>query len=278
MWSALPVRISRLSHPTAAWRRPAAAVLLLLAGALPAQAALFGDDEARRAILNLRERVEANRLATEAAQQALAQALRAELQEGDASGRRALIDLVSQLDALRGELAALRGQNEQLGRDLALVQQQQKDLASTFDERLRKLEPSAVTVDGLSFQAVPLEKAQFEEAMAVLRATEFGRAAELYAAFLQRYPQSGYAPLALYWRGNALYAVRSYPAAIESYRLLLERFPSHPRAPEAMLAMANCQLELKDARAAKATLQELVRLHPGTEAGVTAQERLTRLR
>jgi len=275
----MPARFPAVTHRSWGWRRRSGVLLLAAAAvALPAQAALFGDDEARRAILDLRERVEANRQAAEAAQQALQQTLRAEMQAGSANDRRGLIDLVNQLEALRAEMAALRGQNEQLGRDLALVQQQQKDLASAFDERLRKLEPASVTVDGMSFQAVPLEKAQFEEAMAVLRATEFSRAAELYAAFLQRYPQSGYAPLALYWRGNALYAVRSYPAAIESYRLLLERFPSHPRAPEAMLAMANCQLELKDARAAKATLQELVRLHPASEAGATAKDRLTRLR
>lgn len=270
---------TRFTPVRQAWRVSAAAACLGLAVlAAPAQAALFGDDEARRAILELRERVEANRLAAEAANQALQQALKSQVDEGAANGRRGLLDLVNQIEALRADLALLRGQNEQLQRDLALLQQQQKDLATAFDERLRKLEPSNVTVDGMTFQATPAEKAQFDEAMAVLRATQFDRAAALYAAFLQRYPQSGYAPLALYWRGNALYALRSYPAAIEAYRQLLERHATHPRAPEAMLAIANCQLELKDARAAKATLQELVRLHSSTEAGNTAKERLSRLR
>ena len=261
------------------WRAPAAATCLGLALlSAPVHAALFGDDEARRAILELRERVEANRQAAESADQALQQALKAQMDEGDNSGRRGLLDLINQMEALRAEMAALRGQNEQLARELAVLQQQQKDLAGAFDERLRTVEPVSVTVDGLAFNALPAEKALFEEAMAVLRATQFAQAAELYTAFLQRYPLSGYAPLALYWRGNALYATRNYTAAIDAYRQLLARHGTHPRAPEAMLAIANCQLELKDGRAAKATLQELVKLHPDTEAGTTAKERLSRLR
>ena len=255
-----------------------ASMALALTLAAPAQAALFGDDEARRAILDLRERVEANRLAAESANQVLQQALKSQVDEGAASGRRGLLDLINQVEALRADLAVLRGQNEQIQRDLALLQQQHKDQATAFDERLRKLEPASVAVDGITFQATPAEKAQFDEAMAALRATQFERAASLHGAFLERFPQSGYAPLALYWRGNALYALRSYAAAIDAYRQLLDRHPTHPRAPESMLAIANCQLELKDSRAAKATLQELLRLHPSTEAGATAKERLSRLR
>lgn len=266
-----PVRLS--------WRAPVACACLGLALlAAPAQAALFGDDEARRAILELRERVETNRQAAEVANQALQQALKTQIEESDGTGRRALLDLINQLEALRAEMATLRGQNEQLARELAVLQQQQKDLATAFDERLRTVEPVSVTVDGVAFNAMPAEKALFDEAMAVLRATQFEQAAGLYAAFLQRYPLSGYAPLALYWRGNALYATRNYAAAIDAYRQLLARHGNHPRAPEAMLAIANCQLELKDSKAAKATLQELVRLHPATEAGTTAKERLSRLR
>ena len=45
-----------------------------------------------------------------------------------------------------------------------------------------------------------------------------------------------------------------------------------------MLAIANCQIELKDVRAAKRSLEDLVKAYPKTEAGATARDRLARLR
>jgi tol-pal system protein YbgF len=250
-----------------------------LAVATPAHA-IFSDDEARRAILDLRARLEAQRQTLETQRQALEAAERQlqELRAGGDAARRGTLDVVNQIEALRRELAELRGQQERLARDVADVQRQQRDALAAFDERLRALEPIKVSVEGVEFTARPDEKAAFEAAMAALRASEFARAAQAYASFLARYPDSGYAPLALYWRGNALYAARDYAAAIQSYQRLLEQFPKHPRAPEAMLAVASCQLELKDAKAARATWQALVVRYPDSEAAATARDRLARLR
>jgi tol-pal system protein YbgF len=135
-----------------------------------------------------------------------------------------------------------------------------------------------VTVDGQEFMTSPEEKSAFEAAMDVLRSTDFVKASALYGQFIQRYPNSGYVPLALYWQGNALYASRNYKEAIASYQQLMASAPGHPRVPEAKLAIANCQLELKDLKAAKATLQQLVKAHPNTEAGATAKDRLARMK
>jgi TolA-binding protein len=52
----------------------------------------------------------------------------------------------------------------------------------------------------------------------------------------------------------------------------------HARAPEAALSIANCQLELKDSRAARKTLEDLVRAYPQSEAAAAAKERLVRLK
>jgi TolA-binding protein len=48
--------------------------------------------------------------------------------------------------------------------------------------------------------------------------------------------------------------------------------------PEAILAIANCQIELKDTKAARRTLEDLIRLHPQSEAAQAAKERLAKLR
>lgn len=236
--------------------------------------ALFDDDEARKAIIELRQKVDANRQATDAAITRSAQ----DASENNSTNRRSLLDLANQIEQLRAELAKLRGQNEQLAREVSELQRQQKDVQLGLDERLRKVEPVRVSLDGKDFTAAPVEKRDFDVAMEMLRRSEFEPAVQAYTAFLRRYPDSGYTPAALYWLGNAQYANRAYKEAIESHRRLVAQFPTHPRTPEAMLAMANSQVELKDSKAARRTLEDLIKTHPQSEAADAARERLTRLR
>ena len=54
--------------------------------------------------------------------------------------------------------------------------------------------------------------------------------------------------------------------------------PSGPRSAEAMLAIANCQVELKDNAAARKTLDDLVKRFPTSEAAQAAKDRLARLK
>jgi tol-pal system protein YbgF len=238
--------------------------------AAPAQAALFEDDEARRAILDLRQRVEAQRLSLEGE-------LRRSNDE-NATLRRSLLDLQNQIEALRGELARLRGQDEALLRELSDVQRRQKDIAQGVEERFRKFEPVQVTVDGREFAADPTEQKEFENALAAFRKGEFVAAQGAFTEFLRRFPQSGYRPSGLFWLGNAQYANRDYRGAIANFRALLQQAPDHPRAPEAVLSIANCQIELKDNAAARRTLDDLVKAYPQSEAASAAKERLARLR
>lgn len=234
-----------------------------------AQAALFDDDEARRAILDLRQKVDAAQLRN-------ADELR-RANEDTAQLRRSILDLSNQIDALRSEAALIRGQNEKLARDLVDVQRVQKDLTQGIDDRLRKFEPAKVSVDGREFVAEPAERQDFEAALATLRKGDFAAAQSGFVALLRQYPQSGYRASALFWLGNAQYASRNYKEAIVNFRALVAADPQHLRAPEALLSTANCQVELKDARAARRTLEELLKAYPQSEAAAVAKERITKL-
>lgn len=192
--------------------------------------------------------------------------------------RRSLLDLQTQIETLRMEHAKLRGQNEQLLRDVADLQRRQKDIAQGVDERLRQFEPVKVTVDGLEFQADAGEKRDFEAALAVFRAGKFADAKTAFAGFVRQYPRSGYVPSARFWLGNAQYAAREYKEAIGNFKMLLSEAPGHARAPEAALSIANCQIELKETRTARKTLEDLLRDYPQSEAAVAAKERLSRLK
>ncbi len=250
--------------------------MLGLAGALalPAQAGLFDDDEARKAILDLRQKLEASNEAHRAKQAEL----NAQMADQLSQLKRSLLDLNSQLEAMRAEMARMRGQDEQLARDVAELQRKTKDVQTGIDERIRKLEPISVTVDDKQFLADPEEKRQYDEAFASIRTGDFAAAGVALSGFLRRYPASGYADSASFWLGNAQYGQRQYKEAIASFRSLLARNPSHPKASEAMLAIANCQIELKDPKGARKTIGELVQAYPKSEAAQAGRERLASLK
>lgn len=247
-----------------------AVFILLCLGTASASAGLFDDEEARKAILDLRQRVDAVRLQSE---QSAGRA-----SDENAALRRSLLELQNQIETLRSEMAKLRGQNEQLARDVSDMQRRQKDIAQGVDERLRQFEPVKVTLDGREFLAEPAEKREFEAALAVFRKGDFANAQSSFIDFLKRYGQSGYAPSALFWLGNAQYATRDYKEAMINFRSLIAREPDHMRAPEAVLSIANCQIELKDTKGARKTLDDLIRAYPQSEAAGAAKERLPRLK
>ncbi len=242
-----------------------AAALCWLAVATPALAALFADDDARKAIVELRLR--------------LAQTdQRAQAQTEELQGlRKALLDLNSQLEQLRSELAASRGAQENLTRELSELQRKQRDLLSITEERVRRLEPVKVTVDGREITVEPQERRAYDEAVAQLRSGDFNAAAQALSAFVRRWPVSGYAESAQFWLGNALYGKRDYKDAIAAFRVAAAA-ADHPRAPEAFLAIANCQVEMKDVKAARATLGDLMKAHPNSDAAKAGKERLATLK
>lgn len=266
-------------------------IALALVGA-SAHASIFNDDEARKAIVDLRARVLAMDEAAKAhlaeAQAANAQALArqaaqtaqqvAAFEELVASLRRSILDLNGQIEGLKGELARARGSHEQLARDLAEVQKRQRDLAQATDDRISKLEPVKVSLDGQEFMAAPDEKRSFDEAVAVMRTGDFDKAVNAFSALLRRYPGSGYADSARFWAANALYGKRDYKEAVLALRSFVNAAPKHPRAPEALLALANSQAEMKDRPGARKTIDELMKTYPQSEAAQAGKERLATLK
>ena len=275
------------------------------------QAGLFDDEEARKAILDLRQRIEAGRQASDLGLQRLLEKqieMGEQLRQGadeNAVLRRSLINLQNQIDALHSESSRVIGDGEQIARALAEVQRGQKDQAQRLldliqrqqdqvrgqqdldlrlqelqrgmDARVRQFEPSKVTVDGQELTVEPAEKRAYEAAMASFRSSEFVAAQSSFDALIARYPKSGYVPSALFWLGNAQYATREYKEAIRNFNMLLALAPEHLRASEAFLAIANCQIELKDLRGARKSLEELAKAYPRSEAAMAGKDRLARL-
>lgn len=247
---------------------------LLTVAAAQVGAGIFDDEEARRAILDLRQKVDKMRLDTD---QRITDEAKRQAEEV-ATLRRSLLDLQNQLEANAAETAKIRGQNEQLTRDLADSQRRQTESTRALDERVRKFEPSKISFEGVDFLVEPQEKRAFEQALASFRKGDFEVAHAGLSDFLGRYPQSGYTSAALFWLGNAQFVGKDYKGAMASFQKLLAQDPKYARVPEALLAVANCQLELKDNTGARKTLEGLIADHPRSEAADAAKDRIARLK
>lgn len=239
-----------------------AAAMMAAVAYLPlhAGAALFDDDEARKAILDLRAKVEAMRVDLNGRVDAKAD-------------KTSTLDLISQHDQTMQEIAKLRGQIEVLANDLANVQKRQKDLYVDIDARLKKLEPRQVTIDGKEEAVQQSEQSTYDAAIALYKSGDYKAAITALDAFVRQYPASPYAATAQYWLGNSYYAVADYKNGIFALQQVVKTYPDSPRAPDALLNIATMYTEQKDAKKAKATLDQLAAKYPDSTAAQSAKQR-----
>jgi tol-pal system protein YbgF len=226
-----------------------------------AQAGIFDDDEARRAILDVRNKIDALQRESNT---------RLENKADKAS----TLDLINQNEQLRQEIAKLRGQVEVLTNELSNAQQRQKDFYVDLDNRLRKIEPQKVTVDGREANIEPSEQKAYDAALSLFKTGDYKNSAASFADFVRRYPQSGYGASAQYWLGNSYQAQRDWRNAITVQQAFVKNNPDNPKAPDAILNIASCYIELKDKVNAKKVMEALIAQYPDSPAAQTAKERL----
>ena len=143
-------------------------------------AAIFEDEEARRAILDLRQRVESLKQAQQTGDQNLQKSIEQATQAQRAAEqevtqyKQSLLQLQSQIDGLKQDLSALRGEREELLREISLLQRSQKETLATVEDRLKnvdqrfdKFEPTTVQIDGLEFEAEQSEKKDFDASLGI---------------------------------------------------------------------------------------------------------------
>ena len=253
-----------------AGRAALVAVLLCAAGPV-AHAALFDDEQARA-------RIEALRKQTAATQQAVDERL-AKI-ETEVRDRRALVDLASQIDALKADLARMRGQIEVLLNQSETSEKRQKDLYLDIDTRLRKLEKdkevaeAAAATPPADAPPSPEETKAYEAALNQFKLGNYPLAVSALQGMLVTYPNSKLAPNAQYWIGMAHAAQRDYKNAILAQQKVITVWPNDAKAPDAMLNIANSQEALGDRRGAQKTLEGLLEKYPTSQAAASAKQRL----
>ena len=248
------------------------AALAVTASALPARSqGLFDDTEARRRIDTLRQQVDANQRTIDE---------RLSRIESAATDRGAILELAGQLEALRNDIARMRGQIEVLANQSENADKRQKDLYLDIDTRLRKLEQTREQVGtekpaGSEAEATPAENRAYQAALDQFKLGNYPLAVSAMLGFLVTYPGSPLASNAQYWVGMAYSGQRDYKSAIAAQRKLLSTWPESGKAPDAMLSIASAQETMGDRRAAQKTLEDLVARYPASSAATSAKQRLS---
>jgi len=207
--------------------------------------AIFSDDEARKAILEMRKSVQAS--------------------------QGAILDLQNQIEKLRTENTQLRGQIESLQKQTDDLTKNQKTYYQDLDNRLTRFEPQTIEVEGLTGVVQAGERSAYEEALNAFQNNQVKKADSDLTAFIRKYPSSPYLPLALFWSGNTKYALKDYNGSINQLQTLITRFPGHQRVPAAMLTLGNANLESGKKAVAKKVLSDLIAKYPDSDAAKEAK-------
>ena len=194
----------------------------------------------------------------------------------DDDARRAILDLRAQVAALEEHLQnqnrLLTGQVEELTNAIRQEKRSTRELYTSIDERLGKFEPREVEVNGEKVMVQPQEQAAYDAAVELLKAGDYKKAAAAFSTFGAEWPKSAYAADAVYWRGSCLFALEQYKSTINVQNSLIRSYPKHPRVADAMISVASSQAALGNVKAASATLAKVIKQYPNSDAAKTAAQ------
>ena len=202
-----------------------------------------------------------------------------------------LLDMANRIDALQADLNSMRGEVELLQNQSEGGKTQSRNLYSDLDKRIAALEtlggvgvpagPSAANPGAGSAQPPPSagggEQASYDVAFNALKGGDYPKAISGFRNFVATYPESALASNAQYWLGEAYYVTREYQNAIAAFQKVSTDWPDSRKAPDALVKVGFTQSAMGRNGDARATLENVVRRYPGTEAAQLATERLKKL-
>lgn len=228
---------------------------------------------------------------------------------------RGLMDMLSRVEKMQQEIQRLRGDIEVQAHTLNEIQRRSREQYLDIDRRLQQLEsgqggapsasaPALAPVPGMQTDSMPppvtttpppvqttqppvqstppamqaSERADYDQALAILREGRYDEAAQAFDRFLGSYPGSSYADNASYWLGETYYVTRDFDRALATFKGLTESYPNSPKAPDSYLKTGYIYYEKQDWAAARAALDTVVSGYPGTTAARLASDRLQRMK
>jgi tol-pal system protein YbgF len=213
-----------------------------------------------------------------------------------------LIQLSTEVEKLRSENQALRGELDKLRYDSTNSDNRQRELYVDLDRRLQNVEaaphvaapppvvaaPPAATTSNAPPPArnaappAPVRPAgsdqqNYQAAFDLIQARKYEDASRAFREFLVAFPQSPLADNAQYWLAETHYVRRQFKDALPEFTKVTTQYPQSAKMPDAMLKIGYCQVELGDKTAARTSLQQVMRQFPDTTAARLASQRLEQL-
>ena len=218
------------------------------------------------------------------------------------------------INTIFDDLAKLRGEVEVLTYALQTSEERQKVLYKELNERLQKIEDSALKIENnvnssdsaptneplsqnnlliqeevlpeIAPEPIPqaadlpplvdknIEYQEFEDAKKLITATKYKEAFDALDKFVVNYPSSELLPEAKYNLGYTQFALRNYKAAINTFNKIVLEYPDNPIAPSSLYQVSNSQIQLTRITKAKQTLRSLIKKYPNADIIPSAKKRL----
>jgi len=215
-----------------------------------------------------------------------------------------LIQLSTEVQKLRSENQALRGELDKLRYDSTNSDSRQRELYVDLDRRLQSVEsepraaappppvaaPPAATASNppapthsaappapAPARPVGSDQQNYQAAFDLIQARKYEDASRAFREFLTAFPQSPLADNAQYWLAETHYVRRQFKDALPEFMKVTTQYPQSAKMPDAMLKIGYCQVELGDKTAARTSLQQVMRQFPDTTAARLASQRLEQL-
>jgi len=118
------------------------------------------------------------------------------------------------------------------------------------------------------------EMTAYHHAFNLLRAKNYGMAAQGFSGFLRTFPDSPLAANSQYWLGECYYGQRRFQEAIDEFERVFAFYPTSDKVPASLLKIGYSHLELQQLSMARSVFQQLVRTHPQSPAAIKAHGRL----
>ncbi|WP_223459522.1 tol-pal system protein YbgF [Pseudomonas sp. GL-RE-19] len=121
------------------------------------------------------------------------------------------------------------------------------------------------------------EKLYYDAAFDLIKAKDFDKASQAFAAFLRKYPNSQYAGNAQYWLGEVNLAKGDLQGAGQAFAKVSQLYPKHAKVPDSLYKLADVERRLGHTDRVKGILQQVVSQYPGTSAAQLAQRDLQKM-
>lgn len=230
-----------------------------------AHAGLFDDEEARKRITQTNERLDALQRDLDARLVALDQQIKG----------LGLVELFNQVEAIKADIARIRGQVEVLTHELTESQKRQRDLYVDLDSRMRKLEagpgtavPAPVSEGPAPIGALPANAGVMPPVPTAAPGTQVAAgtppppAVAGNPALAVSVAPAPASEQRLYDGALDQFKRGDYPGAIASFSSFVRTYPRSPLAASAQYWVGNAQFARKDYRGAIASQRVLLQSWP----------------